>query len=196
MNGITLDNNLYYYPVGGRNILNIGTNFYTSLASFRTNHPTHELNGIQGNPNFASSTDFHLTSSSILAIDKGKPLTGSLAFDFDGRLRPIDGDGDGMAIVDIGPYEYCCAVATKPDPNNQNESYVYPNPSSEQISIISAHDVPDKIKLIDLSGNVAIETNTCTQQTNLDVSNLNKGIHIIQMFYRSKPVESIMFIKY
>lgn len=195
LNGITLDNNLYYYPVGGRNILNVGNNFYTSLTTFRANHPTHEQNGIQGDPNFVSSTDFHLTSLSILAIDKGKPLNGSLDVDFDGRLRPIDGDADGVATVDIGPYEYCCAVATKLDPNIQNESYVYPNPSSEQISIISAHGVPDKIKLIDLSGNVAIETNTCMQQTNLDVSNLNKAVYIIQLYYKSKPDESIKFIK-
>ena len=196
LKGITLDNNLYYYPAGGRNILNIGSNYYTSLATFRTNHPTHELNGVQGNPNFVSAFDFHLTSSSNLAIDKGKFLTGSVSTDFDGRIRPIDGDGDGLAIADIGPYEYCCAVATKPDLIKQDKSYVYPNPSRDQITLISAQGIPDKIILKDLSGDVLIETNPSKQQTNLNVSFLNKGVYIIQVHNRSKSIESIKFVKY
>lgn len=196
LNGITLDHNLYYYPAGGRNILNIGNNYYTTLASFRTNHPTHELNGVQGNPNFVSATDFHLTSSSNLAIDKGTSLTGSVSSDFDGRIRPIDGDGDGTVILDIGPYEYCCAVATKPDLIKQDQSYVYPNPSQDQITIISAQGIPDKIILMDLTGNVVIENNASMQQTNLNVTSLNRGVYIIQVYNRSNSVESIKFVKY
>ena len=101
-----------------------------------------------------------------------------------------------MAIADIGPYEYCCAVATKPDLIKQDKSYVYPNPSRNQITLISAQGIPDKIILKDLSGDVLIETNPSKQQTNLNVSFLNKGVYIIQVHNRSKSIESIKFVKY
>lgn len=98
--------------------------------------------------------------------------------------------------MDIGPYEYCCAVATKQDLIKQDQSYVYPNPSQDQITIISAQGIPDKIILIDLTGNVVIENNASMQQTNLNVTSLNRGVYIIQVYNRSNSVESIKFVKY
>lgn len=50
--------------------------------------------------------DFHLTANSI-AIDAGFNTLGYYyPFDLDNSLRVWDGDGDGNAIIDIGPYEY------------------------------------------------------------------------------------------
>jgi len=64
--------------------------------------------GGQGNigsdPRFRSLTDFHLQSRSP-CIDAGTNLN-CPAFDKDGRRRPMDGDGDGRAVVDMGAYEY------------------------------------------------------------------------------------------
>lgn len=50
--------------------------------------------------------DFHLASGSI-AIDAGFDTLGYYyPFDMDYNKRVWDGDGDGNAIIDIGPYEY------------------------------------------------------------------------------------------
>jgi hypothetical protein len=50
--------------------------------------------------------DFHLIEGS-LAIDAGLDTTGYYyPFDLDYNTRVWDGDGNGSAIIDIGPYEY------------------------------------------------------------------------------------------
>jgi hypothetical protein len=50
--------------------------------------------------------DFHLASGSI-AIDAGFDTLGYyFPFDLDYNHRVWDGDGNGTAIIDIGPYEY------------------------------------------------------------------------------------------
>ena len=50
--------------------------------------------------------DFHLAPSSI-AIDAGFDTLGYYyPFDLDHHQRVCDGDGNGSAIIDIGPYEY------------------------------------------------------------------------------------------
>ena len=65
--------------------------------------------GVNGNisaePAFVSATgdDFHLQPSSP-AIDAGES-TGAPAVDIDGESRPVDGDGDGVARVDMGADE-------------------------------------------------------------------------------------------
>jgi hypothetical protein len=51
----------------------------------------------------APSGDYHLQAGSP-AIDAGSALDAPIV-DFDGTLRPLDGNGDGTAIVDMGAFE-------------------------------------------------------------------------------------------
>jgi hypothetical protein len=61
---------------------------------------------VQGSPGFAdpAGEDFHLRAGSP-AIDKADPQDAPTA-DADGIPRTVDGDGNGSAVADIGPYEY------------------------------------------------------------------------------------------
>jgi hypothetical protein len=74
------------------------------------------LGGYNGNGNIgidplfvdSENGDFHLQGDSP-CIDAGTPDTTGLnlpPYDFDGNERIFDGDGNGMAIVDMGAYEY------------------------------------------------------------------------------------------
>ena len=54
---------------------------------------------------FAGPGDYRLTSQSAL-IDAGDPLDQILGIDRDGFPRPVDGNGDTVAVQDIGAYEF------------------------------------------------------------------------------------------
>jgi len=60
---------------------------------------------VEGDPLFvnAAGADYHLREDSP-AIDAGSAV-GAPADDFDGRSRPLDGNGDGTTAYDIGAYE-------------------------------------------------------------------------------------------
>ncbi|MBM0107757.1 hypothetical protein JM946_23680 [Steroidobacter sp. S1-65] len=60
----------------------------------------------------AANGDFRLRSGSP-AIDAGKN-SGAPATDLDGKARPIDGDGDGIADVDMGAFEFGAPDTTPP----------------------------------------------------------------------------------
>jgi parallel beta-helix repeat protein len=109
LSGTELDHNLYHFP--GGTILRVEGTDYQTLASFRLAYPYQEAGGVEGDPVLASPfSDLHLTPASVLAIDTGAPMPGTVDDDFDGLARPEDGDSSGTAEWDIGPYEYSPAI--------------------------------------------------------------------------------------
>ena len=79
------------------------------------NQTTNGLNPITGPPEFidAAMADFRLQPTSP-AIDAGSPAGAPLT-DYAGVLRPQDGNGDSLAVVDIGAYEYQRSTAVPPE---------------------------------------------------------------------------------
>lgn len=73
-------------------------------AYFVTN-PSGTDGNISVAPGFVdpAAGDYHLLPTSP-AIDQGTERSAA-STDFDGRARPSDGDGDGVAVVDIGAFE-------------------------------------------------------------------------------------------
>jgi len=71
-----------------------------------TTDKTNVSGNISSDPMFVDQTgDFYFLMAGSPAIDHGTN-TGAPTFDFIGRSRPIDGNGDGSAVTDIGAFEY------------------------------------------------------------------------------------------
>jgi hypothetical protein len=73
---------------------------------------TSQPGNISADPLFLSATDFHIQWGSPV-VDAGNNSAPNLpTTDFDGNPRVVDGNGDGIAIVDLGAYELSPTIIT------------------------------------------------------------------------------------
>lgn len=98
--GIEWDYNLFNAPV----VVRRSTTNYTTLAQWQA-YSGNDLHSVSDNPDFTSSTDFHLTEVSP-AIDVA--LGVGISYDYDWNLRD--------ANPDIGAYEYDAEEPPPPPP--------------------------------------------------------------------------------
>jgi|Deesub1362A_J573_1020465.scaffolds.fasta_scaffold00942_9 hypothetical protein len=105
-------------------------------------------NPITSDPLFVDTTvrDFHLQAGSP-AIDTALTLT-EVDHDFDGNIRPIDGDDDGIPEPDLGAYEYLPpgSVGETYNEVNLNIRNFYPNPFTSKTVLI--YYIPRKSKVV------------------------------------------------
>jgi hypothetical protein len=111
--GGTLSNCIVYF-----NSAPSGSNWYSSPFMAYCCTAPNPLSGhgnITNNPSFvdAAGGNFQLKCGSP-CIDTGTDLSAIITNDLVGNLRPLDGNGDGIAKFDIGAYEYNPAIDTIP----------------------------------------------------------------------------------
>ncbi len=124
--------------------------------------------------------DFRLKKGSP-AIDSGTNNMNS-AKDIDGHTRPIG------ATIDRGAYEYDTATFFEEFNVPENIFYVYPNPASGQVSVVSkTGENIKKIELFDLSGRMRLSAFVGEKnEAVLGLRTLVKGMYLMRISGDSK----------
>jgi hypothetical protein len=94
------DYNLYWQTSGIAHWLDT---IYSTLTAFRG--IGQELHGLNANPQFVSAGSNFMLQPASPAIDSGSNASAP-AQDLLGHPRPVDGNRDGIAVADMGAYEY------------------------------------------------------------------------------------------
>lgn len=179
LQGVEMNNNLYYTTTVNAPIIRVETNSYRSLAAFRAAYPAVEQQGQEGNPNVVSAEDLHLTAASTLAIDKGSDLSTLISKDADGMPRVLDGDGQNGAQSDIGPYEYAPPLSVG---NEQNQTLsIYPNPCQDIITIQYHKALPCQLFLYNSVGVLLHQELLHTERTTLSLAEFAQGYYLLHL---------------
>lgn len=129
----------------------------------------------------AAIPNLHLQSSSPL-INAGNPnLFTNLEYDFDGEVRTNE-------ITDIGSDEYYSLSID--EKKLENNLLVFPNPSSNYITIQFKNQEKEEIQIYNSIGQLVKEISVY-DDFKIDISNFDRGIY----FIKSKKYQTIKFIK-
>jgi hypothetical protein len=102
-----LNNCIVYFNINTGQQANYDYYFSILNYSCTTPLPTNGVGNITNEPAFVNPAagNYRLPADSP-CIDAGTNLSASITNDLDGRPRPLDGNGDGLAAFDMGAYEY------------------------------------------------------------------------------------------
>ncbi|MDP8227249.1 MAG: T9SS type A sorting domain-containing protein, partial [Candidatus Celaenobacter polaris] len=149
---------------------------------------------INADPLFADTLneDYHLTQDSP-CVDAGTPDTTGLhlpPWDLDGNIRVWDGNGNGVAIIDMGVYEYgspSCSIH-KPELPEESIIYNFPNPTKNSTTILyllkkSSHV---RISIYNIKGqlvNTLVETTKPKGEYSVfyNTKELNSGVYFYKI---------------
>lgn len=122
-------------------------------------------------------------------IDAGTPDTTGLNLplnDIMGNTRVWDGDGDGLHVIDMGPYEYGAPVSVPeeipPAEHLSGDIYCYPNPANDQLTVITKGNLSTaKISFINTLGIVVLtaELQKSRSELTLNIQHLSPGIYTL-----------------
>ena len=105
---------------------NTVANYYSCTLNYSctTPLPTNGVGNITNDPAFVNPAagNYRLRPDSP-CIDAGTNLSATITNDLDGRPRPLDGNGDGLAAFDMGAYEYRTPLLVWQDSRNPSPPY-------------------------------------------------------------------------
>lgn len=104
-----------FSPADGDNHLSVSFSNLSSAGTQTGDGTVSAPNGvINEDPDFEGLSDYHLSEGSP-SVDASDPAAGGLLTDFDGAVRPLDGNGDGTAVRDQGAFEAPALVLDCPE---------------------------------------------------------------------------------
>jgi len=150
-------------------------------------------NNIQLNPNFimTTSNNFSLTENSP-CIDAG--TNDSIDFDLDilGNQRICDGNNDGIAIVDMGAYEYPNFTSVNRTSIDNDFYTIFPNPANEYLDVKGIGE-GTLIQVYDIYGRLQLSENYSGHK--IDIRKLSSGLNYI-LIRENDHVANLKVLKY
>lgn len=140
-------------------------------------------------PSFVSLTDYHLQSTSP-CLELANPAS-LVMIDIEGNVRP----SVGSTVADMGCYEITTTSTGFDDNNLKDIVSIYPNPTTEYISIKGLNDIKelDKIEIISYTGKIVLSLSQF-KENRIDVSNLKPGIYFLN-FSTKQGINTIKLLK-
>ncbi len=149
---------------------------------------------INADPLFADTLneDYHLNQDSP-CVDAGTPDTTGLhlpPWDLDGNIRVWDGNGNGVAIIDMGAYEYGSPSYSIHKPEIPEESIIYnfPNPTKNSTTILYSLNKNShvRISIYNIKGqlvNTLVETTKPKGEYSVfyNTKELNSGVYFYKL---------------
>lgn len=134
------------------------------------------------------NNNFHLSWNSFPegngskspCIDAGDPDSSQ---DPDGTFRDM-----GAFYFDQG------FLTTVNDTKSFNEVNIYPNPAQNFITISNVSGI-DRIAVCNLTGEIIISLNVSSNIADIDISDLNSGVYIVQLFHMQDKLSTKKIIK-
>jgi hypothetical protein len=128
--------------------------------------------------------DLHLLNGSP-AIDAGDndALPGNITTDLEGNPRYINPNTGTSGTIDMGAYELQGITATT-DPENKPDWEIYPNPASEDITLVFGQPLENVVvRIFDLKGSLQIEKALPMQASfgHIDIEMLTSGVYMVQV---------------
>lgn len=175
---------------GFNNSFNNSSGNYFNPPANVGNNVTTNVNGdscdayhnIQLNPLFVDGNnfDYHLLDESP-CIDVG--LNDSIygGFDFDGNTRIWDAHNYGMAVVDMGPYEFPFMVKLNEYNNADDNITCYPNPTDGIVNLDFINGSVQQIVITDIAGRTLIHKTGRLNNNTIDLSGLESGIYLVSI---------------
>ena len=221
--GLKLTNNIFWSNIGPAQIqytLNssdidtlwvVNSNIQGSIEGFSLNGPVNikwPPGNINEDPLFILTGDhpYSLEDGSP-CIDAGTPDTTGLYLPYNdliGNTRVWDGDGDGVHIIDMGPYEYGAPVSITegevPNGHLSEQAKVFPNPAAGYIMLIDERIHTSRtVKIINVLGVVERTLIIPEGQDKIMVNTepLNQGMYLLLFSDQEKvyEVEKVMVLK-
>jgi hypothetical protein len=174
---------------------------YDTFKEWQTG-TSQDVNSININPGFVSSTDLHLITSENKSIDnKGTPIM-DISTDIDGDPRSADSPDIGAdEFTSTGPDEPVITSISIPDINVAS-AFMYPNPVANKIMLHVEAKIPMIVnwKAFDMNGRMVTEFNTPLNigknEIHLDLGNLPAGSYYLGGDTTKGKLVPIRFIKF
>ena len=146
-----------------------------TLYPYTANIDADAFNISTANPNL--DADYKPTSASTAVIDQG-----TNSFYNSGLFGTLDASGNERIVnstIDLGAYEYNTALSSSSF--STKDFKLYPNPVTNFFKV-EAEEAIQKVEVYNLMGAKVMETN----QTQINISNLNTGIYLVKIYSDNK----------